>query len=158
LLALIGLLPVLVGVGFFLGGWLTGPLSRMHPTVRLAEQVHRYETAHREERGLDRPTPTDPSGPATATDDDQTAEAVEAFRNTGRPNDALYDDARRQMAVIGWGSGLFGAWVGLVVGGKLIALNLRRRRTDWQPDRGACVSCGRCFWYCPGSGGEKAES
>jgi NosR/NirI family transcriptional regulator, nitrous oxide reductase regulator len=33
---------------------------------------------------------------------------------------------------------------------KLIHLSLRRRRTDYQPDRAACVSCGRCFWYCPG--------
>ena len=28
-------------------------------------------------------------------------------------------------------------------------LSVRRRRTDFEPDRGACVSCGRCLWYCP---------
>ena len=50
----------------------------------------------------------------------------------------------------GPGGGWFGAWVGLVVGVKLIHLSVRRRRTDYQPDRTACVSCGRCFWYCPG--------
>ncbi len=38
---------------------------------------------------------------------------------------------------------------GLVVGVKLIYLSVRRRRADYQPDRAACVSCGRCFWYCP---------
>ena len=42
-----------------------------------------------------------------------------------------------------------GAWVGLVIGVKLIHLSLRRRRSDYQPDRSGCVSCGRCFWYCP---------
>ena len=42
-----------------------------------------------------------------------------------------------------------GGWVGLVIGVKLIHLSLRRRRTDYSPDRGGCVSCGRCFWYCP---------
>jgi ferredoxin len=26
---------------------------------------------------------------------------------------------------------------------------IRRRRTDYQPDRSNCVACGRCFWYCP---------
>ena len=44
----------------------------------------------------------------------------------------------------------FGAWVGLVIGVKLIHLSIRRRRTDYMPDRAGCVSCGRCFWYCPG--------
>jgi Pyruvate/2-oxoacid:ferredoxin oxidoreductase delta subunit len=39
--------------------------------------------------------------------------------------------------------------VGLVFGVKLVQLTVRRQRTDFEPDRGACVSCGRCFWYCP---------
>jgi NAD-dependent dihydropyrimidine dehydrogenase PreA subunit len=43
----------------------------------------------------------------------------------------------------------FGAYVGLVIGVKLIYLAVRRRREDYQPDRSGCVSCGRCFWYCP---------
>jgi len=46
--------------------------------------------------------------------------------------------------------GWLGAWVGLVIGAKLIHLSIRRRRRDYQPDRTSCVSCGRCFWYCPG--------
>jgi formate hydrogenlyase subunit 6/NADH:ubiquinone oxidoreductase subunit I len=37
----------------------------------------------------------------------------------------------------------------LVVGVKLIHLSIRRRRTEYQPDKANCVSCGRCFWYCP---------
>ena len=43
----------------------------------------------------------------------------------------------------------FGAWVGLVVGVKLIHLSIRRRRAEYEPDPANCVSCGRCFWYCP---------
>ena len=42
-----------------------------------------------------------------------------------------------------------GAWIGLVIGVKLIHLSIRRRRTEYEPDRANCVSCGRCFWYCP---------
>ena len=76
--------------------------------------------------------------------------------------------ARRRLAglllllpvLIGWGmwagsklgmagGGLFGAWVGLVIGGKLIALSVRRNRTDFEPDSGACFACARCFEYCP---------
>jgi len=26
---------------------------------------------------------------------------------------------------------------------------LRRRRTDYEPDRGECFACARCFKYCP---------
>jgi ferredoxin len=25
----------------------------------------------------------------------------------------------------------------------------RRRNADYEPDRGECLSCGRCFAYCP---------
>ena len=46
----------------------------------------------------------------------------------------------------GW---IFGAWVGLVIGGKLIALSVRRKRTDFEPDSSACFACARCFEYCP---------
>lgn len=37
-----------------------------------------------------------------------------------------------------------------MIGLKLITLSIRRKRTDYQPDRSRCVSCGRCYWYCPG--------
>jgi len=46
----------------------------------------------------------------------------------------------------GW---LFGGWTGLVIGGKWIALSVRRNRTDFEPDSGACFACARCFEYCP---------
>ena len=46
----------------------------------------------------------------------------------------------------GW---LFGAWAGLVIGGKMIALCVRRNRTDFEPDPSACFACARCFEYCP---------
>ena len=32
---------------------------------------------------------------------------------------------------------------------KLISLSVRRRRTDYEPDRGDCFACARCFEYCP---------
>ncbi len=36
-----------------------------------------------------------------------------------------------------------------MIGLKLVTLSIRRKRTDYQPDRSRCVSCGRCYWYCP---------
>ncbi len=133
LAALIVLLPALVAAGFWLGTCLEVPLSRMHPEVRLAERIWAEETGKVED----------------VTEASDVTDASDAFRATGRRMEDLYggaDEIRRQF---GEAAGWFGAWVGLVVGLKLIHLSLRRRRVDYQPDRTGCVACGRCFWYCP---------
>jgi len=78
-----------------------------------------------------------------------TTDASDAFRNTGKPLDKLYEEALTKRKGFLIGGVLFGIWVGLVIGVKLIHLQVRRRRTDYVPDRGSCVSCGRCFRYCP---------
>jgi ferredoxin len=123
----IALLPALVAAGAVLGRKLETPLAKMHPTVALAERV-RLEEIH------------EVSG---------TTDASDAFRNTGRPAADLYCEARLVSHRLGLGGAWFGAWVGLVLGVKLIQLSVRRRRTEYEPDPGRCVSCGRCFWYCP---------
>jgi len=125
---LIGLFPLLVLLGFWLGTRLEAPLSRLHPTVRLADRIRQEQTGRVE----------------------GTIDASDAFRNTGRATDNLYREALALTATFRTAGGWFGAWVGLVIGVKLIHLSVRRRRSDYQPDRAACVSCGRCFWYCPG--------
>ena len=53
---------------------------------------------------------------------------------------------RRRFRSGGW---LLGAFLGLIFGIKLFQLNLFRRVAEYQPDREACFSCGRCFSYCP---------
>ena len=55
--------------------------------------------------------------------------------------------ARHFTELGGW---IFGAWTGLVVGAKWIALSVRRNRTDFEPDSSACFACARCFETCPG--------
>jgi ferredoxin len=76
-----------------------------------------------------------------------------AFRTAGRPEEELYEDLYQQAAAIRaqfvWGGGLLGAFLGLVVSLKLLSLAVRRTRTGYEPDRAACLSCGRCFRYCP---------
>jgi formate hydrogenlyase subunit 6/NADH:ubiquinone oxidoreductase subunit I len=122
------LCPVLVAAGFWLGRQLETPLAKLHPTVRLADRIRLEQTGRVE----------------------GTVDASDAFRNTGRVTDDLYREAFALSAGFREAGGWFGAWVGLVIGAKLIHLSVRRRRSDYQPDRAACVSCGRCFWYCPG--------
>jgi NosR/NirI family transcriptional regulator, nitrous oxide reductase regulator len=125
---LLALCPALVLAGFWLGQELEVPLAHLHPTVRLADRIRLEQTDRAQ----------------------GTTDASDAFRNTGRTTDDLYGEALSLSSTFRRAGGWFGAWVGLVIGVKLIHLAVRRRRTDYQPDRTACVACGRCFWYCPG--------
>jgi len=122
--------PIVIVLFGGLGRMIAVPLSQWHPTVRLAESVKIDETAEGE---LD----------ADITD------AADAFRATGQPAEQLYTEAvelRDQFRRLGLWIGL---WTGFVVGVKLLHLCLRRRRVDYQAERTGCVSCGRCYWYCP---------
>ncbi len=127
LVTALGLAPLLVLVGVLVGGLLALPLARLHPEDRLAERVLR------EDQGLV----------------EGTTDASEAFRNTGRPVEELVADVLAIRAGFRLGGRWLGAWMGLVVGLKLIALTVRGKREDYLPDRGRCVSCGRCYKYCP---------
>jgi hypothetical protein len=126
---MLALLPVLLAGGSWLGHQFGAPASRLHPTVSLADQLVRAEG-------------TAPQLGALSPDD----LALERARQT--PKEILTEAAgiRRKFDIGGW---VFGAWVGLVIGAKLISLSLRCQRTDYEPDRGDCFACARCFGYCP---------
>jgi ferredoxin len=136
---LLVLVPALVAGGYHLGKLLEVPLSRVNPTVRLAEYV-RLDQLRKDNGGGES---------ANFSYETFAADAVTAFRNTGRPSRELYKAANDLQKWFATAGAWFGAYVGLVIGVKLIYLAVRRRREDYQPDRSGCVSCGRCFWYCP---------
>lgn len=135
LLSAIVLLPVLVAGGAMVGRGAGASMAQMHPTVRLAQRV--YQEEHGQVEG--------------------TTDASDAFRHTGRASDALYVEAASWTGQFGRTGVWLGAWIGLVIGAKLVHLALRRRRVDFEPDRAGCVSCGRCFWYCPEKEREPSE-
>lgn len=124
-------LILLVPLLMFAGGWMTSGIrhatSRMHETVRLAERIHAEETGR-------------------VTD---TTDASAAFRATGREIEELYAEAEGIRTQFGTGGWIFGAFVGLVVGLKLIGLSVWRQRTDYEASRASCLACGRCFEHCP---------
>ena len=125
LAVLVPLVPALMLAGAGLGWLAQTPLSRLHPAVQQAERVWA------DERG-----------------DAATVES-RAFAAAGTPSAALYaaaESVRRQMR---YGGTLLGAFLGLCLGGKLVALSVRRTRRDYEPDRSICLSCGRCFSFCP---------
>ena len=123
----IGLAPLLVLSGSLVGGMLALPLARLHPEDRLAERVLLEDQGQVE----------------------GTTDASEAFRGVGHPIEQLVGDVLARRAGFRTGGRWLGAWAGLVVGGKLIFLAIRGKREDYLPDRGRCVSCGRCYKYCP---------
>lgn len=121
------LAPVLIAGGAWFGNQLGAPLAAWDSDVRLAEQLSA------EELGLTQ----------------QVTKASDAFRGAGKTPALAYQRAlelRSRYRSLGvW----LGAWVGLVVSAKLILLSLRRLRKDYEPNRAGCVSCGRCYAYCP---------
>jgi len=127
LAVLIILAPVLALSGALATRTASGWLSRAHPTVRLADRVYLEE-----------------SGKVADTTD-----ASLAFRGSGKPIEELYTDASNIQAKIGLGSLIFGVFIGLLIGFKLIKHSIRWHRTGYEADRASCLACGRCFDYCP---------
>ncbi|MHB8865432.1 MAG: 4Fe-4S binding protein [Pirellulaceae bacterium] len=127
LLWILAATPLIIGLLAWIGTYWAVPLSRFHPTVRLAEQVRL------EELGLA----------------EDTTDASDAFRNTGQPLSQLFDEAQDWQERFVWIGGWLGAWAGLVLSIKLVFLSVRRRRTTYHPQQSGCVSCGRCFKSCP---------
>ena len=125
--SIILLLPLLLALGVGVGHLLKDPLSRLHPKVCLAERVAGEELGRYTDTNIE----------------------SEAFRSSDQPMAELYAEAVELKAGFGRGGRWFGAFIGLVIGCKLIAVSVLRKRDGYEPDRGACYSCGRCFKFCP---------
>lgn len=119
--------PLLMLLFGWVGSVLAEPMAQLNHTVALVEQI------------LDEPEgATEPS-----------TDSIDAFRQSGQSWDALLATAnsiRKKFYVGGW---LLGLFIGLVFGLKWIRLSLSWSRKDYEPDRGNCLSCGRCFQACP---------
>ena len=127
LAALILLLPLLI----FFGAWsvsrTSGQMSCIHPTVRLADRIHLEDRGRVED----------------------TTDASDAFRGTGRDSQDLHAEAAAIQSAVHRGTWILGGFLGLVAGLKLIAHSIRRPRTEYQADKAQCLACGRCYKYCP---------
>jgi len=124
---LLALLPALVLAGGVLGYAVSGLAARVEHTVQLAERVRLEETG------------------AVAGQTDLSR----AFSELGTTNRQLYSQALAVKGKYAVGASLAGAFFGLVVALKLVSLAVRRKREDYLPDKATCMSCGRCFAYCP---------
>ena len=121
------LLPVVVFGGGWVGSRLNIPLSRLHSTVSLAEEILLENSGKRTEM----------------------SDETKAFRASGKPTEELFTEAstiQHKLKVGGW---ILGGFIGLVLCLKLVSLFLRRKQLEYDVDKGTCLSCGRCFAYCP---------
>ena len=74
---------------------------------------------------------------------------VQSFLTSGKTMETLVSEAstiRNQFYSGGW---ILGGFLGLAFGLIFTRKTLYRSRTDYEPDKGDCVSCGRCMDYCP---------
>lgn len=74
---------------------------------------------------------------------------IQTFLSSGKSIEDLNAEVkviREKYRVGGW---ILGGFIGLVIGLTLINQVTYRKNNDYQPNRGNCVSCGRCIKYCP---------
>ena len=121
------LLPVFVASGVLVGIYAGSPFSRVNPTVNLAHHISLNEPDQSEE----------------------ITDAIDAFYRTARPTTELYEEARAIGGQFTIGGGILGGFLGLIIGLKMIQLSVRRRRVDYEMNQTTCLSCARCFSYCP---------
>jgi ferredoxin len=120
-------LPLMILAGAA-GGWFGGDyFSAKHPRVKLAEQIVKEE-----------------NGSAVSA----TVES-ETFRAASSDVKGLISDAAKTRNAIRFGSMLFGAYAAAVIGLMLLRLSMQKKTTEYSADHGECISCGRCFRYCP---------
>jgi len=124
---LFSLLPIFIIIGTLIGIKLGTPLSKVNRNVTLSERIWMEET------GIVKGT----------------IESSDAFRGTGKPKEELYEYALKINRKFTIGGGIFGGFMGIVIGSKMILLSLRRSRFEYEVNRAECISCGRCFVYCP---------
>lgn len=103
------------------------PLSRQHPTVFLADEILLEDSGQRIETTLETRT----------------------FRASGKPKDELLNEAVLLRQKFKTGSWYLGIFIGLVFSVQIVLLSKRIHYKLYHANTGRCLSCGRCFAYCP---------
>ncbi len=128
------LAPVLLAAGALAGFLASRLIAPLHPDVALEAQIRR-ETPF--DRG---------STPQSA-----------AFLASGAPLSELQASAVKAAARITLGSTLYGVFAAAVLVFFLVSSYRIRRAEGYRIHQGRCVSCARCFAFCPVRGEGKAK-
>ena len=119
--------PILLLGGGLLGSKLGELGTKLNPTVKLAQRIYMEQQ-------------NTVSG---------TTDASAAFRATARPVEQLYTEAVSIQHKFKYGGMLLGVFMGLIGGLKLAGSRIRIQVSEYTADPAACLSCGRCYQFCP---------
>lgn len=144
-------LPILLTACTYLGYRSTVLFAQLDPIITTAHIVHRQAGFEAIASNPDPQNPKLPSKKISTLDQPEfeREDTLRAFYESGVPAQTLYASAAVRLKRLTIACTLFGVWVALVIGIKLIRLSIRRRRTDFAPNPTSCVACGRCFRDCP---------
>jgi ferredoxin len=122
------LVVLLLGAGGAWGGaHLDGILAPLNAKVRLAHALYSSDPAVEKEYSVE----------------------LDAFRSGGRNPDTLVAEVDATLRQFRRGGACLGGFLGLVLGLSLLSVSIRRARDSYEPDRGECLSCARCYQSCP---------
>ncbi|MBI5217756.1 MAG: 4Fe-4S binding protein [Bacteroidia bacterium] len=121
------LIPVFMFASGFICSSLYKPLSMVNLQVRLAQEI---------------------SDEILTNTKSASQEAI-TFNASGISVKELFADAAVIQSKIYKGAWIMGALLGLFLATALIRSSIFKYRTIYEPDRGNCLSCGRCYKYCP---------
>lgn len=127
LILLLVLLPVCVLAGASAFSAVSVPLSKSHATVALAERVQLEDEGKVKDTTLE----------------------TDAFRSTGQTKADLLAQAQAVRASFRTGCRWAGGVLGLVAGFVLVGYSVVRHRKEYEIDTERCLSCARCFEFCP---------
>jgi len=121
------LIPVLIAIGVWAGYGFHENLAFANHEVKLAEHLYLEESALTPDIKIE----------------------IDAFKTAGKSKLEQYLEAARIVDQFKTGSMVLGAFLGLMLGITLLGLTRFYHRTDYVPNKGNCLSCGRCMDYCP---------
>jgi len=121
------MIPVMAAVGAIILYNLAPSLSAVNNTVRLAKEI-----SLEKEKGIK-----------------AVSKASVAFFESGKTENELFEEEQQIIERFKKGAPWVGIFLGLALGISLFRLTIRKERTFYEPDRGRCYSCGKCFKFCP---------
>lgn len=127
LIILLVLLPVFIFTAGSLSSLMYKQLASIHPTVSLAEEI-KWEIDNHKKTG---------------------SEESKGFHSSGISAEQLFSNASTIQSQFYIGTWIGGAILGLFFGISLLQHAVVQRRTDYEPNKSNCVSCGKCYKYCP---------
>jgi len=78
-----------------------------------------------------------------------TSKAAVAFYESGKTEPELFEEEQMIIGRFRKGAPWVGIFLGVSLGIGIFLPAVRKIRTEYEPDRGRCYSCGKCFSYCP---------